>query len=107
MVHVLAVGIGETKAERIYVEAQKLVPMGFCTATAHYEKRKEILQITTGSKNLDKLLGGGMETGSITEMYGEFRCGKTQMCHTLAVTCQLPVDMGVSELILYDRLFDR
>ena len=38
-----------------------------------------------------------METGSITEMYGEFRTGKTQLCHTLCVTCQLPVDQGGGE----------
>ena len=30
-----------------------------------------------------------METGSITELYGEFRSGKTQLCHTLCVTCQV------------------
>ena len=40
---------------------------------------------------------GGFETGSITELYGEFRSGKTQLCHTLAVTCQLPIDMGGAE----------
>ena len=55
------------------------------------------LQITTGSKELDKLLQGGIETGSITELFGEFRTGKSQLCHTLAVTCQLPVDMGGGE----------
>ena len=38
-----------------------------------------------------------MESGSITELYGEFRCGKTQLCHTLAVTCQLPVSQGGAE----------
>jgi DNA repair protein RAD51 len=43
---------------------------------------------------LDKLLGGGMETGSITEMFGEFRTGKTQICHTLCVTSQLPKQDG-------------
>ena len=32
---------------------------------------------------------GGIETGSITELYGEYRCGKTQLCHTLCVTCQV------------------
>jgi DNA repair protein RAD51 len=42
-------------------------------------------------------LTGGMETGSITELFGEFRTGKSQLCHTLAVTCQLPVDMGGGE----------
>lgn len=78
------------------MEAQKLVPMGFTTATAHHAKRAELISLTTGSKELDKLLQGGIETGSITEMFGEFRCGKTQLCHTLAVTCQLPIDMGVS-----------
>ena len=38
---------------------------------------------------MDKVLGGGIETGSITEIFGEFRTGKTQLCHTLAVTCQV------------------
>ena len=38
-----------------------------------------------------------METGSITEIFGEFRTGKTQLCHTLAVTCQLPIDAGGGE----------
>lgn len=40
---------------------------------------------------------GGMETGSITELFGEFSTGKSQLCHTLAVTCQLPVNMGGAE----------
>ena len=53
--------------------------------------------MTTGSKELDKLLNGGIETGSITEIFGEFRTGKSQLCHTLAVTCQLPIDMGGAE----------
>lgn len=56
-----------------------------------------MIMITTGSKELDRLLGGGIETGSITEMFGEFRTGKTQMCHTLAVTCQLPIENGGAE----------
>ena len=55
------------------------------------------MHITTGSKNLDALLGGGIETGAITEFFGEFRTGKSQICHTLAVTCQLPVSMGGGE----------
>lgn len=70
--------------------------MGFCSAVDVHEKRKQLIRLTTGSKELDQLLQGGIETGSITEMFGEFRCGKTQLCHTLAVTCQLPFDMGVS-----------
>jgi len=90
-------GISEAKADKMLGEAAKLVPMGFTTATEFHQKRSEIIQVTTGSKELDKLLGGGVETGSITEIFGEFRTGKTQLCHTLAVTCQLPVDMGGGE----------
>src|SRR5690349_1182132 len=63
--------------------------MGFTTATEYHQKRSEIIQLTTGSKELDKQLQGGFETGSITELYGEYRCGKTQLCHQVAVTCQV------------------
>lgn len=54
-------------------------------------------KLTTGSKQLDEVLGGGIETGSITELYGEYRTGKSQLCHTLAVTCQLPTEKGGAE----------
>lgn len=102
-------GISEQKAEKIFVswfvsmhigiqaEAAKLVPMGFTTASDVHSKRSEIIQIETGSRELNRLLGGGVETGSITEVFGEFRTGKSQLCHTLAVMCQLPVDMGGAE----------
>lgn len=90
-------GISEAKADKIILEASKLVPLGFTTATEYHQKRSEIIQLTTGSKELDKLLGGGIETGSITELFGEFRTGKTQLCHTLAVTCQLPVSQNGGE----------
>lgn len=90
-------GISEAKADKILNEVVKLVPMGFTTATEFHQKRSEIIQVTTGSKELDKLLQGGIETGSITEIFGEFRTGKTQLCHQLCVTCQLPVDCGGAE----------
>jgi DNA repair protein RAD51 len=90
-------GISEAKADKILMEATKLVPMGFTTATEFHQRRADMISITTGSKELDTLLGGGLETGSITEIFGEFRTGKTQLCHTLAVTCQLPLDMGGGE----------
>lgn len=96
--HLLTIkGISETKADRLIQEASKHVPMGFITATEFHVKRSEIIMLTTGSKELDKLLGGGIETGSITEIFGEFRTGKTQICHSLAVTCQLPVSQGGGE----------
>ncbi|WMV37059.1 hypothetical protein MTR67_030444 [Solanum verrucosum] len=81
-------GISEAKVDKI-IEAG--------IASQLHAQRLEIIQITSGSKELDKILEGGIETGSITEIYGEFRCGKTQLCHTLCVTCQLPLDQGGGE----------
>lgn len=83
--------------DKCLAEALKLVPMGFTTAAEFHNRRKDVVTISTGSNNLDSLLGGGMETGSITELYGEFRTGKSQLCHNLAVTCQLPIEMGGGE----------
>lgn len=51
-------GISEAKADKIQNEAAKLVPMGFTTATEFHQRRSEIIQLTTGSKEFDKLLGG-------------------------------------------------
>ena len=90
-------GISEQKADKMKGEAMKLVPSGFTTATEMHIKRSQLINITTGSKELDKLLNGGFETGSVTELFGEFRTGKSQLCHTIAVTCQLPVDNGGAE----------
>jgi DNA repair protein RAD51 len=93
--HLLLIkGISEAKADKIIGEAAKLVPLGFTTASEVHQKRSEIVKITSGSKELDKLLGGGIETGSVTEIFGEFRTGKTQICHNLAVTCQLHIEQG-------------
>lgn len=85
------------KALKLLGESSKLVPMGFTTASEHLTQRADIITLSTGCKDLDTLLNGGIETGSITELYGEFRTGKTQLCHTLAVTCQLPISNGGGE----------
>jgi len=90
-------GISEQKADKIIAEAQKIIPLGFQSATEVHARRSELVCITTGSTQLDSLLGGGIETGSITELFGEFRTGKSQICHTLAVTCQLPIKLGGGE----------
>jgi DNA repair protein RAD51 len=78
----------------IFNLASKICQTGFEPCSIFLEKRKNLTYLTTGSKELDKLLGGGIETGSITEMFGEFRTGKTQICHTLCVTCQLAKNEG-------------
>ncbi|CAN6922055.1 unnamed protein product, partial [Brassica oleracea] len=76
-------GISDAKVDKIVEAASKLVPLGFTSASQLHAQRQEIIQITSGSRELDKVLEGGIETGSITELYGEFRSGKTQLCHTL------------------------
>lgn len=63
-------GISEGKATKLQTESKKLVPMGFTTATEFSREREQLISLTTGSKNLDGLLKGGFETGSITELYG-------------------------------------
>ena len=90
-------GISEAKVAKLKEAAEKCVPTGFTTAGQVMQQRGEIIRLSTGSTQLDTILGGGLETGSITEIYGEYRCGKTQLAHTLCVTCQLPVDMGGGE----------
>ena len=62
----------------------------FCTAADILTRRKEILRCTTGSKNLDGLLQGGVETQALTEVAGEYGSGKSQLCHTLGVTADMP-----------------
>ena len=52
---------------------------------------------TTGSSELDRILGGGFQTGKLTEIYGPFKSGKTACAHTLAVTVQLPTKKGGSK----------
>ncbi|XP_050189636.1 DNA repair protein RAD51 homolog 1-like [Myiozetetes cayanensis] len=80
-------GISEAKADQIQAEPAQPVPVGL--ATEFHQRRSEIMQITTGSEDLHKLLQGGTETGSVPEWLGEFRSGKTQLCPSLAVTCQV------------------
>ncbi|KAA6376058.1 MAG: putative DNA repair protein RAD51 [Streblomastix strix] len=90
-------GISEVKADKLMAECAKIVPLGFQTAAQVHNTRLQICRLTTGSKELDTLLQGGIETGSITEIFGEFKTGKTQICHTLCVTAQLPQDQGGGE----------
>jgi predicted ATP-dependent serine protease len=99
-------GLTDAKVEKIKEAARKLDVRGsmFKTGLEVKEKRKTVVKITTGSSALDKILGGGVETGSITELFGEFRTGKTQLSHTLCVTSQLSFEMngGQGKVIYLD-----
>lgn len=90
-----AAEIGEDKAKQIIEEARKKSEEGrFVTADEILNKRKEIGWIKTGSEEIDKLFGGGIETQAVTEIFGEFGCGKTQIAHQLCVNVQLPPEEG-------------
>src|SRR5919202_1603046 len=98
----LAVDINSSKdsTASFIMAAQKLLrdsnvlDREFVTAEAALEKRRAMLRCSTGSSALDELLLGGIETQAVTEFYGEFGSGKSQICHTLCVTSQLPVENG-------------
>jgi len=99
-------GLTEAKIEKIKEAAKKLDCRGglFKTGLEMKEKRRNVIKITTGSSAFDKILGGGVETGSITELFGEFRTGKTQLSHTICVTSQLSFEMngGQGKVIYLD-----
>src|SRR5438128_12509735 len=56
--------------------------------------KANVRRLTTGSKAFDGLIGGGLETQTITEFYGEYGVGKSSLCHQRAINVQRPVDKG-------------
>ncbi|MCD6414917.1 MAG: DNA repair and recombination protein RadA [Candidatus Diapherotrites archaeon] len=89
-----ATGMGESAAKKLINSARNAMDMGFETAGELLKKRAEVGKITTGSKQLDALVGGGIETRTITELYSRFGVGKTQLAFQLSVNVQLPVEKG-------------
>eukprot|EP00768_Dysnectes_brevis_P000784 gnl/Dysnectes_brevis/1179_a1316_2213.p1 GENE.gnl/Dysnectes_brevis/1179_a1316_2213~~gnl/Dysnectes_brevis/1179_a1316_2213.p1 ORF type:complete len:354 (+),score=93.27 gnl/Dysnectes_brevis/1179_a1316_2213:519-1580(+) len=87
-------GLSDAKIDKILAAVNKLGGEEFCTGAEYLAKRERVIKISTGSSDFDRLLGGGVESMSITEAFGEFRTGKTQICHTLAVTAQLGRSQG-------------
>lgn len=92
--------ISEDTAQNLIFEAQKLLrekgylEKDLVSAQDLLTRRSKLLRCTTYSKNLDDLLGGGIETQAVTEFFGEFGSGKTQICQTLCVSSQLSVEKG-------------
>ena len=87
-------GINVEKATEAIKAANDAVTLNYQTGTQVSEKRKELGKISTNCKDLDELIGGGIETGAITETYGRFASGKSQLGFQLAVDAQLPKDKG-------------
>ena len=106
----LAVDINSSKdtAQLFVMAAQKLLRESnvlekeFVTADFVLEKRKSMLRCSTGSKSLDELLLGGLETQAVTEFYGEFGSGKSQICHTLCAMASRPLtEKGLHGNVIY------
>jgi DNA repair protein RadA len=87
-------GLGEKTTAKLVKTSMEKLNIGFKSAEDIWEHRKNIARITTGSQELDDVLGGGVETGSLIEFFGEFRTGKTQIMHQLCVNAQLPEEKG-------------
>ncbi len=90
-----AAELGEAVSAKIIAGAKKLANIGgFVSGSTLLERRRQVLKLTSGTTSIDELLGGGFETQSICEVYGEFGSGKTQVGHQLAVNCLLPKEQG-------------
>ncbi|PAV22521.1 family atpase dmc1 [Pyrrhoderma noxium] len=106
-------GLSEAKVEKIKEAVRKVMGSSFATGLEVQDKRRRVLLISTGSKSVDAMLGGdyfycrnpptivslyifqgGIMSQSISEVYGEFRTGKTQLAHTMSVVAQLPPELG-------------
>jgi DNA repair protein RadA len=88
------VGVSEKKSFQIIDAARSAIGINFVRADELYRMRQTVVRLTTGSKALDKIVDGGLETQTITEFYGEYGSGKSQFCHQLCVNVQLPVERG-------------
>jgi RecA/RadA recombinase len=93
-------GLGDKTAKKLIWNARNALGM---TEFVPAEKIDENVEyITTGSSELNKILGGGFQTGKLTEVYGPFKSGKTALAHTISVACQLPIkDGGLDTSVAY------
>jgi len=89
-----AAGLGEATGKKIINAARNSMDMGFETADKILERRENVARLSTGSEELDKLLGGGLETQAITEAYGRFGSAKSQLAFQLAINVQKPEGEG-------------
>ena len=148
-------GLSEAKCEKIYEAGEKIAPISAWQSGKFLLEHRQanLFRLTTGCADFDKMLGGGIETKSMTEvwshfhapspppprprrativhadtrsspheaattrpdamaphlpllhthlwskplllqLFGEYRVGKSQICLTLAVTAQLPEEIG-------------
>lgn len=80
-----ATGVSETVARKMINYCRQNMNMGFESGEDVYDRRQLVLKLSTGVDSFDKLMGGGFETGSIIECFGEFGSSKTQIAHVLCI----------------------
>ena len=85
-------GLGDKTAKKLIWNARNALGMTEFISAGDIDENTEY--ITTGSSELNRILGGGFQTGKLTEVYGPFKSGKTNLAHTIAVTIQLPKKKG-------------
>lgn len=98
-------GITESAARKIITAAREALDMGFETGLDILRKRQNVIKLKTQSEALNNLLGGGFETGSITEAFGAYGTGKTQIGHVLAVVVQQQIPESYAVFIDTENTF--
>jgi len=100
-----ASGVGEAVAKKIIATARASMEMDFASGEELLERRARVNKISTGSKAFNDLMGGGFESSAITECFGEYGSGKTQIGHMLAVNCQKENEDAVAVYIDTENTF--
>lgn len=88
-------GVSEAVARKMVNAARDQLDMGFQTGTEMLKRRDTVNKVSTGSSNFDEMMGGGFESGTITECFGQYGSGKTQIGHSLAVNALKDEDATV------------
>lgn len=87
--------ITDATAIKIISGARKMVDLGDSrTALEMLEEDKNIPKLSTGVKELDMAMQGGLTPGLITQIYAEGGLGKTQWAKTIATIATRPVEEG-------------
>jgi DNA repair protein RadA len=100
-----ASGVSEPVARKMIHAARDALDMGFQSGNDILRKREQVVKIITGSKAFDAMMAGGFETGAITECFGQYGSGKTQIGHVLAVNCQIEEPDAVAVYIDTENTF--
>ncbi|HLC66398.1 MAG TPA: helix-hairpin-helix domain-containing protein, partial [Candidatus Nanoarchaeia archaeon] len=100
-----ASGVTELVARKMINAARDSMEMGFQTGDQLLKKRERVIRIKVGAESFNQMLGGGFETGAITECFGEFGSGKTQIGNSLAVNCMKDDPAAVAVYIDTENTF--